>query len=188
MISKVSDVLARANPERAQETLSERLDRLSTNEVKRRDEVRKEMTESKWRDLSFKPRINPVSRSIISEQERNEDGSEKVEIHERLYMEAKERATATTLAHIETEEKQRSEFPFKPEIRSKSNRKSIYCRENQRNLLQVMAEEKRKKELLLERKRQEEEGRKSVECTFKPQRGKKVPQDSQPIIVHGLAR
>lgn len=96
-ISRVSEALARSDANRLGETIEQRVERLSTVEQKRRQHLRQKLSQTAGEDCTFRPEINPVSRILATAEHVDADGRSVSEshhqgpVHERLYLEAKER-------------------------------------------------------------------------------------------------
>ncbi|CAD7950561.1 unnamed protein product [Amoebophrya sp. A25] len=72
-ISKVSEALARTNVKRLNESEKDRIDRMSTVEVQRREQLKQRLaSEIAMQDCTFQPKINPVSTKIREELQREQ--------------------------------------------------------------------------------------------------------------------
>lgn len=103
--------LARSNAERIGETIEQRVERLSTQEQKRRTDNRRKLAEGAAEDCTFHPQINPVSRAMattetVDHEGRSVSASEQGgRVHDRLYQEAQDRVEHNTATLQEQEEK-----------------------------------------------------------------------------------
>eukprot|EP00741_Cyanophora_paradoxa_P003255 tig00000691_g3163.t1 len=184
-----SELLLQMRPSRAGESLDERLVRLSYKDAKRKEQLRESIAEQHYKQYSFRPEINGVSRSIGPRPSSIQDLVDDPKI-KRARQEAVEAA----------EQAFRRVYTFKPKtLRPRSaphSRPQSPCGSERRagpfepdEYLKRVEREQKAKEAKLEQTRRAMEYDELRVCTFTPEiRRERPASPAGPIVVRGLAR
>lgn len=177
-INTTSDILMRADHERAQENFSDKIDRLYRKNYEKIQKRKQNLQDFYNNQNTFKPKINELSKLVgrpvnFDELAKNKE-SEKV----RQY---KEQATSSSF----------NDCTFKPQLNSNNNYKSITSNYKiDENTYYRIEEELKQKQQKLEILKDQLDQVEIAEANFQPKLNSKVPsfQLDQPLILKGYSK
>lgn len=184
-ISGNSRQMVSNNLEYVGETPEERVDRLAVKDAERRDKVRDALEQLHYKDCTFQPAVNPMSRAITRD-DASDCSADITPVHERLYRPSSNNKSRST------EDTRMDECTFKPTMDAKAMKRFAHVRPSYdssgaRVMDQIRdAQDKREEHLMNRRMETEEQVRQN--CTFAPATHQPYEEPSRPVVVSGLDR
>jgi len=165
-INKISSFLVDADATRANETLNDKIERLSKKDAQKKEIYQEQMRKAYYDQFTFQPAINAVSKSLgrkssIDELAYNREGKE----HLRLL---REKSIDNML----------NQCSFKPKINHNKKYEQVQSQyQKNAQILENIKLENKKKEIKADLQKKMEEYEKLKECTFKPKVNKEINEE-----------
>lgn len=188
-ISETSRHIVSNNIEIVGESADDRVTRLAVRDVERREQLRGALEQLHYREYTFKPEVNSVSKKLATQLEVGtsiDSFTDSAGVHERLYR------TSVGGKSRFSDDSRLEECSFKPQVDPQNAKrfahvKAHYPSRGSGVMDDIHDELERKQELLSERRREAEELQ-MADCTFTPETRKPHEASGRAVVVNGLDR